>query len=91
MMTAQWDWVPPGVDVKRANPARVHDYLLRGTHNFLAHQDVGRAIAAVEPGARGIARANRAFLGRAVRFLAAADVPSDPSRFALMAGAAQKL
>ncbi|HEU5420714.1 MAG TPA: SAM-dependent methyltransferase [Streptosporangiaceae bacterium] len=64
-------WVPPGVDTRRANPARVYDYWLGGTHNFLADQDLGRAMAAVEPAVRDIARANRAFLGRAVSYLAA--------------------
>ncbi len=73
-MTEEPDWVPPGVDTKRANVARVYDYLLGGSHNFLADQDVARAIAALEPNARGIARANRAFLGRAVRFLSAAGI-----------------
>jgi SAM-dependent methyltransferase len=68
------DWVPPGVDTKRANPARVYDYLLGGTHNFLADQDAGRAILAVEPNTRRGARANRAFLGRAVRFMAAQGI-----------------
>jgi len=67
-------WVPPGVDTRRANAARVYDYLLGGSHNFLADQDVGRALAAVEPDVRKIAQANRAFLGRAVRFLSAAGV-----------------
>jgi hypothetical protein len=67
-------WVPPGVDTKRANAARVYDYLLGGNHNFLADQDLGRALAAVDPNVRAIARANRAFLGRAVRFLAAAGI-----------------
>jgi SAM-dependent methyltransferase len=62
-------WVPPGVDTKRANVARVYDYWLGGTHNFLPDQDLGRAMAAVEPNRRAIARANRAFIGRAVRFL----------------------
>jgi hypothetical protein len=66
--------VPPGVDTQRANTARVYDYWLGGSHNFLADQDAGRAIAAVEPSMRAIARANRAFLGRAVRFLAAAGI-----------------
>jgi hypothetical protein len=64
-------WVPPGVDTRRANPARVYDYLLGGSHNFLADQDAGRAITAMQPGAARFARANRAFLGRAVRFMAA--------------------
>jgi hypothetical protein len=68
------DWVPPGVDTKRANPARVYDYWLGGTHNFLADQDVGRAVAAVQPTVREVIQANRAFLGRAVRFLAEAGI-----------------
>jgi hypothetical protein len=68
------DWVPPDVDTRRANVARVYDYWLGGSHNFLTDQDLGRAIAAVEPNIRAMARANRAFLGRAVRFLAAAGV-----------------
>jgi hypothetical protein len=66
--------VPPGVDIKRANTARVYDYWLGGSHNFLADQDVARSIAAVEPNVRLFAQANRAFLGRAVRFLAASGV-----------------
>jgi hypothetical protein len=67
---SEGDWVPPGVDTKRANVARVYDYWLGGTHNFLADQDAGRAIVAIEPLMREIAKANRGFLGRAVRFLA---------------------
>jgi hypothetical protein len=67
-------WVPPGVDIKRANVARVYDYWLGGSHNFLADQDLGRAIAAVEPNVRAAARANREFLGRAVRLLAEAGI-----------------
>ena len=67
-------WAPAGVDPRRANVARVYDYLLGGRHNFLADQDVGRALVAVEPNAREVARANRAFLGRAVRFLSQAGI-----------------
>ena len=73
-MTDQPSWVPPEVDTKRANVARVYDYWLGGSHNFLADQDVARAIAAVEPHTRMFAQAGRAFLGRAVRFLAAAGI-----------------
>jgi len=62
------------VDTKRANVARVYDYLLGGSHNFLADQDLGRAMAAVEPNVRAIAQANRAFLGRAVRYLTSAGL-----------------
>lgn len=74
MAVSEQDWVPPEVDTKHANVARVYDYLVGGTHNFLADQDVGRAIIAVEPNARAIFRANRAFLGRAVRYLASAGI-----------------
>ena len=38
-------WAPAGVDTRRANMARVYDYLLGGSHNYLADQDAGRAIA----------------------------------------------
>jgi hypothetical protein len=73
-MASQPDWVPPGVDVRRANVARVYDYWVGGTHNFLADQDLARAITAVEPNARAFALANREFLGRAVRFLSQAGI-----------------
>jgi SAM-dependent methyltransferase len=73
-MAAEADWAPPGVDTRRANIARVYDYWLGGSQNFLADRDLGRQIVAVEPIAREIARANRAFLGRAVRYLAGAGI-----------------
>jgi SAM-dependent methyltransferase len=73
-MTDDLSWVSPGVDTKRANVARVYDYWLGGSHNFLADQDAARATAAVQPAVRSNARANRAFLGRAVRFLAAKGI-----------------
>jgi SAM-dependent methyltransferase len=73
-LASEPDWVPPGVDTKRANTARVYDYWLGGSHNFLADQDLGRAICAVDPIVRAGAQANRAFLGRAVRFLGQAGI-----------------
>src|ERR1700691_973092 len=74
-MTDDLSWVPPGVDTKRANVARVYDYWLGASHNFLADQDAARATAAVQPSVVMSARATRAFLGRAVRFLAANGIP----------------
>src|SRR2546429_949285 len=64
----------PGVDVERANVARIYDYLLGGTHNFAVDRDHARALTAIDPAFRDIAKANRAFLGRAVRFLADAGI-----------------
>jgi len=65
---------PPGVDAGRANPARVYDYWLGGCHNFPADRELGAAISALDPVVPAGARANRAFLGRAVRFLAGAGI-----------------
>ena len=70
-MTMQPGWVPPDIDTDKANVARVYDWWLGGDHNFRVDQDAARAMIAIEPNSRAIARANRAFLGRAVRFLAA--------------------
>jgi len=69
-MTVEPGWVPPGVDTTKANVARVYDYWLGGDHNFQADRDLARTIIALDPNFRAVARANRAFLGRAVRFLA---------------------
>jgi SAM-dependent methyltransferase len=68
------DSAPLGIDTSKANIARVYDYWLGGSNNFRADQDAARAMIAIEPNIRAIARANRAFLGRAVRFLAAAGI-----------------
>ena len=69
-MTVEPGWVPPGIDTGKANIARVYDYWLGGSNNFRADQDAARTMIAIEPNIRAIARANRAFLCRAVRFLA---------------------
>jgi hypothetical protein len=69
-MTVEPGWVPEGIDTSKANIARVYDYWLGGDHNFQADRDVARAAIALDPNIRAVMRANRAFLGRAVRFLA---------------------
>jgi hypothetical protein len=73
-MAAEQGGVPPGVDTSKANIARVYDYWLGGSNNFLADQDAARALIAVEPNSRAMARANRDFLGRATRLLAASGI-----------------
>ncbi|GAB3154711.1 SAM-dependent methyltransferase [Microbispora hainanensis] len=52
------------------HPARVYDYWLGGKDNFEADRAVAEAVKAASPGVVQGARDNRAFLGRAVRFLA---------------------
>ena len=69
-MTVEPGWVPPEVDTTKANVARVYDYWVGGDHNFQADRDLARTIAALDPNIRATMRANRAFLGRVVRFLA---------------------
>jgi hypothetical protein len=69
-MAVEPGWVPEGIDTTKANIARVYDYWLGGVHNFQADRDVARTAIALDPNIRAMMRANRAFLGRAVRFLA---------------------
>jgi SAM-dependent methyltransferase len=73
-MGLEQNWIPPEIDTGKANIARVYDYWLGGSNNFRADQDAARAFIAVEPRVREFARAGRAFLGRAVRFLAESGI-----------------
>jgi hypothetical protein len=59
----------PEIDTTRAHPARMYDYLLGGTENFAADRQAIEALLREVPNARTGARENRAFLGRAVRYL----------------------
>jgi O-methyltransferase involved in polyketide biosynthesis len=52
------------------NPARVYDALLGGKDNFAADRVVADKLAAAKPAVRYNVRANRAYLGRVVRYLA---------------------
>jgi hypothetical protein len=54
-----------------AHPARVYDYWLGGTNNFAADREAAEQVISVRPAIRAEVRANRAFLGRAVRYLTA--------------------
>ncbi len=58
------------IDVTRPHPARRYNYCLGGKDNFQADRDAAEAIAAVFPHIRTAARENRAFMQRAVSFLA---------------------
>jgi SAM-dependent methyltransferase len=57
-------------EVEGPNIARVYDYHLGGSHNFDADKVAAAELLARWPDARQTMAANRAFLGRAVRFLA---------------------
>ena len=59
------------IDTSVAHSARVHDYWLGGKDNFAADRAAGDAVIQAYPGIVTSVRANRAFLARVVRFLAA--------------------
>ncbi len=62
--------VPAEIDTSVASPARIYDYWLGGKDNFPADQEAAEQVIEVFPGIIPGVRSNRAFLGRAVRYLA---------------------
>jgi hypothetical protein len=68
-MSQAAEWVPVDMDVAVPSAARVYDYLLGGAHNFDADRMVGERVLQVQPNGRQIARSNRAFMSRAVRYM----------------------
>src|ERR1700754_2947982 len=58
-------------DISVAHQARMYDYLLGGKDNYAADRAASEEMLKVYPETGFSARANRAFLGRAVRYLAA--------------------
>jgi hypothetical protein len=59
------------VDITRPNVARVYDYFIGGKDNFAADREYGDKILEFAPVATLACQANRQFLRRVVRFLAA--------------------
>jgi SAM-dependent methyltransferase len=62
--------IPPEINTNVPQSARVYDYWLGGKDHFPADRALGDAIAEALPTIRTQVRAQRAFLGRAVRYLA---------------------
>jgi O-methyltransferase involved in polyketide biosynthesis len=62
---------PRGLDTSVAHIARVYDYWLGGKDNFAADRHAGDQARAAFPAVGLAVRAQRAFLGRAVRYLVA--------------------
>jgi SAM-dependent methyltransferase len=65
------DELPPEIDTSHPQSARVYDYLLGGKDHFSADRALGDRIIELVPTVGIQVRAQRAFLGRAVRYLAA--------------------
>jgi len=62
-------FAPSDVDTSRPHPARMYDYYLGGKNNYLVDRQAAAAVLRAAPEVRDIARANRAFLQRVVRYL----------------------
>lgn len=62
--------LPPGVQLDRPSVARIYDYLLGGYHNFDIDRRAADQFAALFPDLALTAQVNRAFLRRAVSYVA---------------------
>ncbi|GGV32829.1 hypothetical protein GCM10010182_65570 [Actinomadura cremea] len=65
---------PGGIDTTVATPARIYDYFLGGKDNYAVDREAAEEIMKAVPEAPAAARANRAFLRRAVRHMAEAGI-----------------
>ena len=61
----------PRIDTEKPHTARIYDYYLGGKDNFAADRRTAERAMQSWPAVRTAVRENRAFLGRAVRFLVA--------------------
>jgi hypothetical protein len=71
---ARPDWAPDDIDISVPSAARMYDYYLGGAHNFAADRELAEQALRAMPDGRQLARTNRAFLQRAVRYLVGAGV-----------------
>ncbi len=73
-VTDRPSWSPDEVDPTRPSVARVYDFYLGGSHNFEADREFGRRGVEALPDLPAVARDNRTFLRRAVRFACAEGI-----------------
>jgi hypothetical protein len=62
------------IDTSRPHPARMYDYYLGGWDNYEVDREAAQRVVDLVPDIIPAARANRDFLGRAVRFLAESGI-----------------
>jgi O-methyltransferase involved in polyketide biosynthesis len=67
---AEQERAPKGIDPAIPSVARMYDFYLGGKDNFASDREAGQKVMAAVPGVRETTRANRVFLGAAVRTLA---------------------
>lgn len=69
-MTHSEESIEPLIDTRRPSPARIYDYFLGGKDNFAQDRMAANEILDRLPEAAALARANRRFHQRAVRYMA---------------------
>ncbi|MFE9489128.1 SAM-dependent methyltransferase [Streptomyces sp. NPDC006641] len=91
--------VPNRIDTTRPHPARVYDWFLGGKDNYPVDEELGRQIAGLSPDTKRIARHNRWFMHRAMRWLAGeagirqfldigSGIPTEPNLHQIVQGTA---
>ncbi|GGK94104.1 SAM-dependent methyltransferase [Sphaerisporangium melleum] len=65
--------IPPEIDTTNPSIARVYDYFLDGKDNFAVDRQVAEMALRIVPDAKDAGKANRRFLRRVVRYLAAEE------------------
>lgn len=73
-MSESRTWPPSGTDIDTPSAARIYDYALGGAHNFAADRAAAEAFFTAYPDAPLVARSNRAFLQRSVRYCVAQGI-----------------
>lgn len=68
------NWAPDEIDLERPSVARVYDYWLGGAHNFAADRHLADQALGIMPSLKSAILTNRAFLRRAVDYLASVGV-----------------
>jgi hypothetical protein len=68
------NWVPPAIDTTKASAARMYDYALGGKDNFAVDREAAEKAFQVMPDGPALARANRAFMDRAVRLMSESGI-----------------
>ncbi|WP_415951038.1 SAM-dependent methyltransferase [Streptomyces sp. KLOTTS4A1] len=58
------------IDTSKPHPARMYDWFLGGKDNYPVDEEMAAQLLKIEPRGRELARVNRAFMHRAVRWLA---------------------
>ncbi|MGH3243693.1 MAG: SAM-dependent methyltransferase [Spirillospora sp.] len=74
MIGDEGETAPKGIDVTTPHIARIYDYWLGGKDNYAADRAAAEQVMAATPTIKPGVTANRAFLSRAVRFMAGEDV-----------------